>query len=86
MYVILGFNKFGDIKHICFIDRLRKVEKDRYVYYTRSEEHSIKGKYFIKNTAYKSLDYKQLGTQIALNIWKTIPTIKEKETLIDKYF
>lgn len=55
MYVILGFNSFGDIKHIAFIDRLRKVEKDRYVYYTRLEEHLIKGKYFIKNTAYSLL-------------------------------
>lgn len=81
MYVILGFNSFGDVKHIAFIDRLRKVEKDRYVYYTRLEEHLIKDKYFIRNTAYKSFDVTQLGTQIALNSVEQWATLKEQEVI-----
>ena len=43
MYVILGFTSFGDINHIAFLDRIKTLEKERIIYLTRVEEHTITG-------------------------------------------
>ena len=82
MFVVLGFTTFGDINHIAFLDRIRKIERDRYVYYTRLEEHIIKGnKYTINNTAYKSKIINQLGDEIPLEAVEEWQTIKDTDTL-----
>lgn len=77
-YLILEFSTFGDITHIIFIDRLTKIENDKRVFYTRLEEHIINTTYTIKNTAFKSNMYTNLGDAISLNSveeWKTLKNI-----------
>ena len=67
-YVILGFNTFGKINHIVFLDCKERYEKDKKIYYTRLEEHKIDDKYFITNTAYRSEQPNTLGKQIPLKL------------------
>lgn len=81
MYVILGFTTFGDINHIVFLDRIRKYEMDRYVYYTRLEEHIIDKKYTVINTAYKSKQETMLGDKVPLNSVEEWSGIKDKDIL-----
>ncbi len=81
MFVILGFTTFGDINHIAFLDRVRKVEKDKYVYYTRLEEHIIDKQYTINNTAYKSDTINSLGEQVNIKLIDEWKDIKETATI-----
>lgn len=83
-FEILGFTSFGEINHIVFIDRIKKLDRDgKAVYFTRLEEHIINDKYKILNTAYMSNNIDKLGDKISLSRideWENI----EEETILDK--
>nr|DAM67741.1 MAG TPA: portal protein [Caudoviricetes sp.] len=83
-FEILGFTSFGEINHIVFIDRIKKLDREgKPVYFTRLEEHDINDKYKIKNTAYISNSPSTLGNRIGLSRvdeWENI----QEETILDK--
>ena len=82
MYVILGFTSFGDINRIAFLDRIKTLEKERIIFLTRIEEHTITGnQYTIQNTAYKSNSSNELGQQIPLTAIPQWQNIKEIDFL-----
>lgn len=81
-FVILG-HAFGEITHIIFIDRIKRLERDRAVYYTRLEEHDRRRGYTIANTAYKSNSPSILGDQIDLkliDVWAGIAEVEEVDS------
>lgn len=81
MYVILGYQQFGNINHIAFLDRVVKTNKDKEIFYTRLEEHIINGdEYTINNSAYRSENPNQLGDLINLNSVEEWSQIAPTET------
>jgi A118 family predicted phage portal protein len=67
MFVPIGFDSFGRLTHVVFIDQIVRIEDRRKIYYTRLEEHKItSGGYTISNTAYRSEAKSSLGDQISL--------------------
>lgn len=82
MYVILEFSMFGDIKHVVFIDRIKKYENKKIVYYTRLEEHIYLNKCWkIKNTCYKSENYYSLGDLYNLKLVEDWKNIKDEQII-----
>lgn len=85
-FVVLGFTSFGDINHIVFIDRIKKVDKDNNpVYFTRLEEHIISDVYKINNTAYISDKANELGDKSSrLDIIDEWANLEVTTTLVDR--
>lgn len=81
-FVILGFTSFGDVNHVVFIDRVKKVDKKgKDIFFTRLEEHEIKDKYIIKNKAYMSNNSSNLGDEVPLNIIDEWADMQEEMTV-----
>ena len=81
-FVVLGFTSFGDVNHIVFIDRIKKSDKKgKEIFFTRLEEHRIKGVYEIKNRAFISDQQDRLGQEVRLNIIEERENLKDYEKL-----
>ncbi|WP_299034139.1 phage portal protein [uncultured Anaerococcus sp.] len=77
-FLVLGYTSFGDANHVVFIDRIQKIDKKgNPIYFTRLEEHQIKDKYIITNSAYMSKDINSLGDEISLEFIDEWADIKE---------
>lgn len=81
-FVILGFTSFGDVNHVVFIDRVKKVDKKgKDIFFTRLEEHEIKDEYIITNKAYMSNNSSNLGDEVPLNIIDEWADMQEEMTV-----